>query len=273
MSLSRRAMGVTVGLSPSFTVIWVRMLRRSIGNWMRGRDRAVSETALFATGLVLCVTILLGTSILRFREAGAYALIVTTLFVLLCFAIRRHYRAVSVRILQLQRDLRVPDKAHAPTPPPFDPSKPTAAVLVGGYSGLGMHTMLGAMTSFGGYFKNVVFVSVGVIDSGAFKGEAELEALKRKTEEDLEKYVELANRLGIPAEYRCVVGIDPVEALEGLCLHVQKEFGRISFFAGQLTFRQERWFDRILHNQTAFTLQRRLHWAGIPILILPIRVR
>ncbi len=263
----------TINVFISFTLSMAGMLRLSFGKWRRKERGGKRDLSLFTTGLILCVVILVGTSVLRFREGGAYALLMTTLLVVLCYFIRRHYVGVTKRILKLQKDLRVPDKAHAPTPPAFDASKPTAAVLVGGYSGLGMHTMLGAMTSFGGFFKNVVFVSVGVIDSGAFKGETELDALKQQTEEALKKYVDLANRLGVAAQYRYAIGIDPVETLETLCLEVQKEFGRISFFAGQLTFRHERWFDRILHNQTAFTLQRRLHWAGIPILILPIRVR
>lgn len=228
---------------------------------------------LFAIGLALCSTILVVTSIEKFTHGGWVTLTVTGGFVTVCFMIRRHYRDVSKRIEKLQEDLRIPDKAHAPKPPPFDPTKPTAAVLVGGYSGLGIHTMLGALTAFGGYFKNVVFVSVAVIDTGTYKGQAELEKLEENTKKSLEQYVDLANRLGVPAVYRYAIGIDPVDELEKLCLTVQKEFGRAAFFAGQLTFRQERWFDRILHNQTAFTLQRRLHWAGIPILILPIRVR
>jgi hypothetical protein len=31
--------------------------------------------------------------------------------------------------------------------------------------------------------------------------------------------------------------------------------------------------DRILHNQTAFAIQRRLQWEGIPTMIMPIRVK
>ncbi len=256
----------------TFTLSMAGMLRASLRRDSDQR-RSRKDIALFATGLALCSVILLGTSIVKFTEGGWVTLAVTGGLVGLCFLIRRHYRNISRRLVQLEQDLRIPAKAHAPTPPPFDPSKPTAAVLVGGYSGLGIHTMLGALTSFGGYFKNVVFVSVGVIDTGVFKGEAEMDALRAKTEADLKRYVELANRLGVPARYKFAIGTDLVDDLESLCLEVQKELGRVSFFAGQLTFRTERWFDRVLHNQTAFSLQRRLHWAGIPILILPIRVR
>jgi hypothetical protein len=34
---------------------------------------------------------------------------------------------------------------------------------------------------------------------------------------------------------------------------------------------RERWFDRFLHNETAFAIQR-LQFAGLPMVVLPVRV-
>ena len=55
-----------------------------------------------------------------------------------------------------------------------------------------------------------VFVSIAVVDSGSFKGKEELEALARHHEEDLAKYVDLARRLGFPADSVCQMGIEVV---------------------------------------------------------------
>jgi hypothetical protein len=44
------------------------------------------------------------------------------------------------------------------------------------------------------------------------------------------------------------------------------------FFAGQLLFARETRCTRLLHNSTAFTLQRRFLLANLPFVILPIRV-
>jgi hypothetical protein len=52
-----------------------------------------------------------------------------------------------------------------------------------------------------------------------------------------------------------------------------KEFPRITFFAGQLVFQHESWYTRLLHNQTAFSLQKRLIWDGQTMVVMPIRVR
>ena len=36
------------------------------------------------------------------------------------------------------------------------------------------------------------------------------------------------------------------------------------FFAGKLIWKRESWWQRILHNETAFQVQRRLQWKGLP---------
>ena len=43
-------------------------------------------------------------------------------------------------------------------------------------------------------------------------------------------------------------------------------------FAGQLVFQRENLFTRTLHHETAFSIQRRLQFAGVQVIILPIRV-
>ncbi|HZN93671.1 MAG TPA: hypothetical protein VFB81_13260, partial [Myxococcales bacterium] len=53
---------------------------------------------------------------------------------------------------------------------------------------------------------------------------------------------------------------------------IAKEFPRALFFAGKLVFERERWFQRILHNETAYQLQRRLQFAGLNAMVLPVRV-
>jgi hypothetical protein len=54
---------------------------------------------------------------------------------------------------------------------------------------------------------------------------------------------------------------------------VAEEFPRSVFFAGQIIFHRERWYDRLLHNQTAFAIQKRLQWQGKTMVILPAVVR
>ena len=140
------------------------------------------------------------------------------------------------------------------------------------YGGLGIHTVLSVVRAFPGQFRNLVFVSVGVIDSGSFKGEGSLEKLRARTEGTLKKYVTLAHSLHFPAAYRFAVGMDAVHEGEKLCLAVAQEFPRTTFFGGKIIFQREAWYQRLLHNETALAIQNRLFWAGKTMVILPARM-
>jgi len=153
-----------------------------------------------------------------------------------------------------------------------DPTLPTAAILVAGYGGLGLHTFLTLFRQFPNHFKGVVFVSVGVIDSREFKGEGTVEALQQNVEENLKKYVAFSRGQGFPAAYRMAIGTDAVAEGEKLCLSVAKEFPQTTFFAGKILFQKERWFQNLLHNETAMAIQKRLQWAGKTVVVVPARV-
>ena len=128
--------------------------------------------------------------------------------------------------------------------------------MVRDYGGLGIHSLLSIRKAFPDYFKNVIFVSAAVIDSGHFKGKKELDALRKQVEASAEKYVELARRLGWNASAVTSIGTDPVEDLYRLCIDVAGRFPRVMFFGGKLIWKRESWWQRILHNETALQVQR-----------------
>ena len=57
-----------------------------------------------------------------------------------------------------------------------------------------------------------------------------------------------------------------------VCRQLAEEFPRVIFFMGRLIFREEKWYHRLLHNETPHAIQRRLQFAGIQAMVLPIRV-
>ncbi len=246
---------------------WWQMRRRRHPLWRR-------RLALFVVGAVFCVAILCVTIYEKFWEGAWRTLFVTGALVLLCLLTNRYYRGVVARLKHLNETLGTlvtPNRpANAAEP---DRSQPTAAILVGGYGGLGVHTLLNAIRFAPGYFKNFVFLSVGVVDTGNFKGAEAVDELRDHTEEALTDYVILARKLGMPAVSYLGIGTDAVDKLEEVCLAVKKDFPRTTFFAGQLVFRKDAWYQRLFHNQTAYALQRRLQWDGVPMVILPTRVR
>lgn len=228
---------------------------------------------LFVSGATLCVAILAVTIYEKFDEGGWRTVAVTGAGVVLCLGINRHYRGVVRRLKRLDDSLGQLTGHGTPVVAEPDPDKPVAAILVGGYSGLGVHTLLNAMRFAPGHFEGLVFLSVGVIDSGNFKGAGAVDDLQHSCEESLGRYVDLANRLGLPSTSFLSIGTDAVDELEQLCLTISKRFPKAIFFAGQLVFQRDTWVQRLLHNQTAFSLQRRLQWSGLPMVILPTRVR
>jgi amino acid transporter len=233
----------------------------------------VRHLSVHLVGLLLCVTILAITTYEKFSEGGWMTLVITSVVVGLCYMIKGHY----VRVRQGMKDLDdtlldVPLSSHG-EPPAIDRGAPTAIQLVSGYSGFGVHTLFSILSTFPKTYKNVVFVSVAMIDSGSFKGAEEVEALEASVNAGLEKYVAMAHKLGFAAEYRTALATDVVESAVELCKQVAEEFPRSTVFTGQLTFRLEKFYHRLLHNETAFAIQRRLQWDGLTTVIMPIRVR
>ncbi len=112
-----------------------------------------------------------------------------------------------------------------------------------------------------------------MIDAAASKGLEEVEKVRARTAEALEKYVVLANRLGFAADSRLGVGTDAVEQGFELCREVHRRCPRALFFMGNLLFPNDSLFTRLLHNEMAYQLQRRLHFDGMNAIVLPVRVR
>jgi hypothetical protein len=258
----------------TFTLSMTAMLRYWVRR--RGRPERRRRLALFAAGFGLCLTILGITVVEKFAAGGWVTIAVTGLVIAVCFRTRAHYRLSAAKTDQLYRELgELPDAVPDRTPPPrpLDRGRPTAAILVGSYGGVGIHTLLNVFRTFPNLYQQIVFLSVGVLDSGEFKGEQGVEHLRQRTEELLERYVRLAAKLGIAATGRTSLGTDVVEAAEGLCLEVAREFPHTTFFSGRLIFQRERWYQRLLHNETALAIQKRLQWAGKTMVLMPIRVR
>ncbi len=239
----------------------------------RNEKKWKSRLAVHLVGLLLCLTILGVTVFEKFMEGGWITLLTTSFVVALCFAIRKHYRKVKENTAQLDEMLLNVSTLGKPNGGPLGKNEMTAVQLVTGYSGFGVHTFLSILRNFPHLYKNFIFVSVAVIDSGVFKGEKEIATLEASIQESLQKYVDLARRFGFPAEYRMVVATEVVDKVVDICEEVCDEFHRSTIFAGQLSFSFEKIYHRVLHNETAFAIQRRLHWCGIPMVILPIRVQ
>jgi hypothetical protein len=242
--------------------------------WAQHRD-AGWRRRLLVSVLAAALSLAVLVSLLFAHGFGLAGLSLASIVALsiVCFLVKHHYSTVAQRLKRLHT---LPDAAEADPYrrdlQPRDKDAPTAVFLVNGYGGTGLHTLLGIQRLFPNYFRQMVFLSVGVVDFDRFKGEREIENLKSRVNADLEKYVTLVARWGFPAEVRSGFGVDVAEELENLCARTATDYPRSVFFCGDLVFQLPTSVTKMLHDQTAEDLQRRLHLRGLPLLVIPIRV-
>ncbi len=223
---------------------------------------------------LLSALVAVSLTIMRLHEGVIWAGGVIVLLMVLCLLVRLYYDRVGILLKRLDR-LRDQVEAEAPrdvAPAQKDAKAPTAVVLVRSYGGAGIHTLMAILRTFPNYFRNFVFVSVGDIDFDRFKGTQEVEKLKESVRSDLEKYVALVKKWGYWGEHRSAFGVDVVDEAVALSCSIAQEFPRAAFFAGQLVFEQPGMVTRLLHEQTAPEIQRRLQFEGLTLVMLPIRV-
>ncbi len=268
---------VTFSLSNiAMSVFWVRH-RKDHPGWARHLPIHVLAT-------MLCLLILVVTVIEKFVEGGWITLLLTTALIALCFVIKRHYALVVRAIRKLDRELPGPEEspearqiyelpnACSDSLGEPDPKRPVAIVFVGGYGGLGRHALLTLLRMFPGHFRGVVFVSIAVVDSDVFKGAAEVQALEERTQQNLACYVKFAAVLGLPATSEYAVGTEVAVEAEKLATNLVKRYPKGLVVAGQIIFEEDTAWNRLLHNETAFLIQRRLQHEGVPMIVLPVQL-
>ncbi len=254
----------------AMAVFWVRR-RKTEPAWARHLPAHV-------LAFVLSSTILVVTVIQKLTEGAWVTLLVTSLLVAFCFAVKRHYDRVALAIRGMDADLPGPEERpglYMPTSSPErapDPEQPVAILLVGGYGGLGRHALLTLLRMFPGHFRGVLFAAVSVVDSDAFKGAAEIPALEARTQAALEKYRRFAHALGLPCRTAARTGTEVVSEAEQLAQSLAWEYPKALVVAGQVVFDEETSFRRLLHNETAFAIQRRLQQSGVPMIVLPVQL-
>lgn len=270
-NVSQLAVLYTINVFLTFTLTMTSMLRYW---WQqpRGTPARTRRLLLYIITTLVCGGILITTVVTQFDGLGQMALAVTGLFAAVCLLIHAHYQSVSARLRKLYMELEHLPRTSKGEVRAIDPTKPVAVVLVSRYGGVGIHTVLNAFRAFPNYFQGIVFLNIGIVDSGRFKGEDSMDELRRETEESLARYQELAHSMGMPSAGRYGIGLDVVHEAETLCLQAAKDYPRCTFFAGKVIFGKPKWYHWLLHNDAAMAIQRRLQLAGRTVVVIPARL-
>lgn len=246
----------------------------------RSNPKHWGRLAIAFVALMICASILCVTLIEKFNYGAWKTVLITGAVIALGLVIKRHYNHVKGKLEMIEEDLGAALLASGTNAEPLshdekpkmDPRAPTAVFLVGESAASGMHTFLWVQRLFPDVFKNFVFASVGEIDVEEFTDEAMWHKLRRDTKKNLKTYVEFCTRRGKPATYYHAYGTDVIEGVTNLAEKIMGDFPRAVFFASKLAFENENYFYQILHNQTAYMLQRKLHSKGLNLIIMPMKV-
>jgi amino acid transporter len=256
-----------------FITFTLSQLGMVIDGWRRRASdpRARRQLTVNGIGLVLSSAVLVALCVEKFHDGGWITLAVTAGVVAVAVFVRRHYASVEKDLKRL--DVLVEAMSKVPRSLGFPArGKRTAVVLVNGYNSLGMHTLLGVARLFPETFCHLIFVQVGIVDAGSFKGRDEVEKLREATEASLHRYVELARRAGYHAESFCELSHDLIGTLDEIGDRLWEKHPNAVFFSGQLAFTHDTRLTRWLHNYAVFALQRIFFRKGVPFVIVPARV-
>jgi amino acid transporter len=254
-----------------------------VRHWWQTRGKEDHwEKKLFinGVGMVLTFFILLSVIVLKFHDGGWITIVLTGTLVGIALMTQRHYRN-TYKLLHRLDELVTVAEASCPIQPEhyekeqkvkFDPQEKTAVLLVNGFNGLGLHTLFSIIRIFGGTFKNFVFIQVGVVDAGNFKGVEEVAHMKAEVGKELDRYVRYMRCHGYYASAYSSFGNDVIDEIARTAPQILERFPNAVLFGGQLVFPKTGFLSGVFHNYTIFAVQRRFYNQGIPVVVLPIRV-
>ncbi|MDL2357908.1 MAG: APC family permease [Pseudomonadota bacterium] len=243
--------------------------------WQSRREhglRWLRRFLLSLLGFVICAGILAILLVERFAEGGWATLAIIGAIAALCVLIRNHYRETKRAIQSVDAVFASQPFGQHSGPVEPDPQAHTAVFIVGSSRGGGLHALLWVQRMFPGHFKNFVFVNARTVDAHAYGGEGALEKMREDAAETLEYFVDFCHSHSMAASSYISFGTDAVDEVTRMCEQISRAYPHAIFFTSKLIFASDNWFTRLLHNQAALAVQRRLHLEGLQMVILPMKV-
>lgn len=221
---------------------------------------------------LITASILVTTLISKFTFGGWVTVFITSIVIMICLLVKKHYNYVGKKLHEIDLLMTSTPLQLPKVTPILQPKEATTVIMVNKHRGVGLHTLLWIIRLFPGHFKNFIFITVGIVDVESFSATKELKTMQRKANEMLEYFVNYCQQQGLAAKGFATYGTDPAEKLTFLAQEVVKEFPNSIFFASKLIFPKDKGLTYLLHNDTAATVQRRLHLLGIQVVILPMKI-
>jgi hypothetical protein len=261
----------TFSLSQAGMVRHWWQVKRKEGYW-------IPKLLINGLGLILTLSILSTVIFIKFTEGGWLTIVITSSLIFLVVRVKNHYKRASKLLERLDHKMfRQVEGAmqgwekSSRAFPDFNPDSHTACICVSSFNGVGINTFLKIREDFESY-KNFIFISVGMVDTGTFKGGEELQNLEENVKSYLKKYEDLAHAYGCFADSYYAIGTDVADEVKELSKTVVHKYHRVIFFVGNPIFSRPSSLTRMLHNQTQLTLQNRLAHKGFMMVMIPVKL-
>ena len=251
-----------------------------VRHWWKFRKTEASwkrKIIINGTGLITCMSILMTVIIIKFHQGGWMTIIITGIIIMFSLYVKKHYKATAQLLKKLDTHVQHADEeiAKALSEVSFKSEQAvkdnkTAVILVSGYNGQGIISLLHTITLFEGTFVNYVFIETGVVNVRTFISQEEILTLEQQVSDDLDKYVDLVQRHGFKGEKINLLGTNVVEEIMTEASKIIKKYPNCVFFGGQLVFPKETLMIHYLHNYTPFAIQKRFYKEGLPFVVLPV---
>ncbi|HRP03052.1 MAG TPA: APC family permease [Candidatus Kapabacteria bacterium] len=272
-SISQLVIMYSINVFITFTISHFAMVKYYNSHKDKGR-KWLQDYLTFIIGLIVSATILFVILFEKFLEGGWVTIVITAIVVGICILINKHYTNVRKDLVSLEENIDIITmESYNSHTHKTQKSGYLAAQLVGNYDGFGIHTFLNIIKSFNGIYDKIVFISVVVVDQNILKNNDTVETLVQKREIEMKKYVLLANKLGLEADYKIMTGTYVPDSVYQECRHLFSSNNNLTVFTGKLIFRNEKFFHKYLHNETTEAVQKKLNFEGITNVVIPIKIR
>jgi hypothetical protein len=228
---------------------------------------------LFVHGiaLVLCLSILVLTTVEKFTEGGWLTLVITTSLIVLCLAIHKHYEGIRGQIRELDTILSALPAGPGPRGGTrLDPASPwrrcSFRVTEVWVSTPSSRSNVSSRATIG--------TSCSSPSAWWIRDGSRVRARWRHCgPRPRPTYAVMWASPTVSASTPTTgTASTTFWGRETLCTAISREYPRAVFYLGKLVFAKEKLYYRVLHNDTAYALQRQLQFGGMQTVVLPIRI-
>ena len=249
-------------------------------HWVKSRKKIKNyqlKLIFSIIAFVICFIILVINIFEKFNEGGWVVILIPALLMIISIMIHKHYTYVQNKLNKLDikaaKIYKLNNIDNTELIPTLDMNAKTAIFFVNSHIGAGIQCINHVLEIFPNTFKNFVFITTGEVDSKTLYNKNFNNTFYFNNLELIIDYLRFFCSLKeIPSDGFFNYGIDKIEELTTLANKSLEIYPNSIFFGTTLLFNEDKFWTKLLHNNTAYTLQKNLHNKNKNMILLPIQI-